>query len=435
MQSDQPDPDGAYGPPKLLFVHSGSIKKRLTFEAAASLGVQTFLFNPAPNWAVHHAHRTFLTQGRTLPEVVGLAEELHRQEHLDGVVTFWEEDVPTTALISSRLGLPGNSLTAAFNARSKYRMRQAFARAGVPVPAFRLVKSRQALLRACAEIGTPAVLKPEWGSDSEWVARVDDPQQALALYDEIGCRVRVQDCIYPYRPGNFVLEGLLTGPEVSVEGVVQHGRVTFYAVIDKAKMDEMTFIERGECTPSRLPAQTQEAILEMVRHGVAALGLRHSGIHAEVKITPEGPRIVEIGARMGGDCIHALVKRVYGIDLAEENIRASLGLPVHEPQDPRGCALSKTLIPERPGRVFLQPTRSLRRSPHLIEVVLTKEPGDQVTVPPEGYDNLAWVSVWGRNYREAERRLESRANRLESAFVIQAEDRADLVEVPSAGRF
>jgi biotin carboxylase len=173
----------------------------------------------------------------------------------------------------------------------------------------------------------------------------------------------------------------------------------------------------------------------MVRRGVAALGLRHSGIHAEVKITPEGPRIVEIGARMGGDCIHALVKRVYGIDLAEENIRASLGLPVHEPQDPRGCALSKTLIPERPGRVFLQPTRSLRRSPHLIEVVLTKEPGDQVTVPPEGYDNLAWVSVWGRNYREAERRLESRANRLESAFVIESEDRADLVEVPSAGRF
>lgn len=428
MQNDQSSPVGVTAPPKLLFVHSGSIKKCLTFEAAAALGIQTYLFNPAPNWAVRYAHRSFFTQGHTLPEIVAMAEELHHQEHLDGVITFWEEDVPTCALIATRLGLPGNSLTAAFNARSKYRMRQAFARAGVPVPPFRLVSSRQTLLAACAEIGTPAILKPEWGSDSEWVARVNSPQQALEIFDEISRRVRVQDCIYPYRTGNFVLEGLLVGPEVSVEGVVQNGQVILYAIIDKAKMDEMTFIERGECTPSRLPADTQEAVREMVRRGVAALGLRHSGLHAEVKITADGPRIVEIGARMGGDCIHALVKRVYGIDLAEENIRVALGQPAHAPNLPRGCALSKTLVPERPGRVFLQPTRSLRRSPHLIEVVLTKKPGDQVMVPPDGYDNLAWVSVWGRNYREAKRRLESRATRLENAFVIQP-------EVKPVGRF
>jgi len=122
---------------------------------------------------------------------------------------------------------------------------------------------------------------------------------------------------------------------------------------------------------------------------------------------------------MGGDCIHALVKRVYGIDLAEENIRASLGLPVHPETPAHGCAISRTLVPDRPGRVVLQPTRALRRSRNLIEVVLTKHPGDQVQVPPEGYDNLAWVSVWGRNYREAQRRLETRSSRLENAFVIQ----------------
>jgi biotin carboxylase len=435
MQSDQPDPDGAPASPKLLFVHSGSIKKRLTFESAAALGIENYLLNPTPNWAARYCRQTFVTQGRTLPEVVALAENLHRQEHLDGVVTFWEEDVPTTALIASRLGLPGNSLTAAFNARSKYRMRQALARAGVPVPEFRLIKSQSGLLRACADIGTPAVLKPEWGSDSEWVARVDDAGQALAVYREFAGRVRVQNCIYPYRPRNFVLEGLLTGPEVSVEGVVQRGRVTIYAIIDKAKMDDTTFIERGECTPSRLPVSVQESILDMVHRGVAALGLRNCGIHAEVKITPQGPRIVEIGARMGGDCIHALVKRVYGIDLAEENLRAALGVRVHAPRGARGCALSRTLVPERPGRVFLQGSGCLRRSPHLIEVVLTKEPGDQVMVPPDGYDNLAWVSVWGRTYREAERRLESRANRLESAFVIEPQEHAERVDLPAAGRF
>jgi biotin carboxylase len=188
-------------------------------------------------------------------------------------------------------------------------------------------------------------------------------------------------------------------------------------------MDERAFIERGECTPSRLPAKTQEAIRDMVRTGVRALGLKNSGIHAEVKVTPDGPRIVEIGARMGGDCIHALVQRVYGIDLAEENIRVALGQPAHAPAEPRGHGISRTLIPERPGRFFLQAAHPLRRSPHLIEVALTKDSGDLVMVPPDGYDNLAWVSVWGRSYREAKKRLDERCARLENAFVIRPEER------------
>ncbi len=406
-------------PLKLLFIHSGSPKKRLTFEAASALGIDVFLFNPEPNWAVPYTRQTFFTAGLSLPRILDMAAELHEQARLDGVVTFWEEDVPTCALVAQRLGLRGNSPATALRSRSKFRMRQAFQKANLPVPPFHRIPNAAALLRACGEIGFPAVLKPEWGSDSEWVTRVDSPQEALEVFREVRRRVRVQDCIYPYPTGKFVLEGYIEGPEVSVEGVVQKGQVTLYAIIDKAKMLEPSFIERGECTPSRLPVAIQEDISDMVRRGVRALGLENCGIHAEVKITPEGPRIVEIGARMGGDCIHALVKRVYGIDLAEENIRASLGLPVHPETPAHGCAISRTLVPDRPGRVVLQPTRALRRSRNLIEVVLTKHPGDQVQVPPEGYDNLAWVSVWGRNYREAQRRLETRSSRLENAFVIQ----------------
>jgi len=406
-------------PPHLLFVHSGSPKKRLTFEAASRLGARIFLLNPVPNWATDYAEHCVYSQGRTLAETVAAAQQLHRQVHLDGVLTFWEEDVPTTALLATRLHLPGNRLQAAFNARSKYRMRLALQKSGVPVPPFALVDGPAALVAAAESVPFPAVLKPEWGSDSEWVARVDSLPHALSVYADMRRRVRVQDCIYPYRGRRFVLEGLLRGPEVSVEGVVQHGVTTLFAIIDKAKMDDSSFIERGECTPSRLPAATQMAIRQMVVSGVRALGLTHSGIHAEVKVTPEGPRIVEIGARMGGDCIHALVRHVYGTDLATENIKVALGLPVSEPAPPFGCALSTTLVPERSGRVSIGDHQPLRRSPHLIEVVLTKQTGDVVEVPPQGYDNLAWVSVWGRTYAEARRRLQQRTARLDATLHVE----------------
>lgn len=419
MKREQRSPDPDPSLKKLLFVHSGSPKKRLTFEAASALGIRTFLVNPVPNWAVQFAERSYFTEGLSLKKLMDVARQLHREVRLDGVVTFWEEDVPTCALISEVLGLPGNGHVPALRARSKFRMRRAFQRVGVPVPPFALVRDGATLLQACRTVGFPSVLKPEWGSDSEWVARVDSAEEAQAVYREIRGRVRVQDCIYPYPTGQFVLEGFLSGPEVSVEGVVQGDTVHIYAIIDKAKMAEDSFIERGECTPSRLPAGVQADIHDMVRKGVRALGLTNSGIHAEIKITPEGPRIVEIGARMGGDCIHALVKRVYGIDLAEENIRVALGLPAHAPTQPTGCGISTTLVPERPGRVFFREGCERASSPHVIEVVLTKHQGDEVMVPPAGYDNVAWVSVWGKSYRGARRSLSTHVNRVQNGFVIQ----------------
>ena len=409
--------------PQLLFVHSGSPKKRITFDVAAALGSDIHLLNPEPNWAVPLAREFHATAGLSLPSVLDLTAHIHERVALDGVVTFWEEDVPTAALIARHLGLPGNAPDAALNARSKLRMRRAFAAAGVPGPPFAPITDRASLLAACERVPFPAVLKPEWGADSEWVTKVTTVEEVLQAFEQSRQFVRVQNSIYPYPSGCFVLESYLAGPEVSVEGVVQHGRVTLFAIIDKAKMAEPSFIERGECTPSRLPADMQAAVREMVGRGVAALGLTDSGLHAEVKITPAGPRLVEIGARMGGDCIHALIKRVYGIDLAEESIRAGLGLPVHGATPPLGCALSTTLVPERAGRVVLRGEIKPRRTRNLIEVVLTKQPGDAVTLPPDGYDNLAWVSVWGKDYRSARRSLNQRTNRLARTIDVHPESR------------
>ena len=204
--------------------------------------------------------------------------------------------------------------------------------------------------------------------------------------------------------------------------MVQNGHVTLYAIIDKHDMAESSFIERGETTPSRHNDVVQAQIRQMVVAGVGALGLNDCGIHAEVKVTPEGPRIVEIGARMGGDCIQALVRRVYGIDLAQENLRAALGWPVSPATVGVGCAISRTLVPEQAGLVHVDERRArTRRSANLIEVVFTKHAGDVVQIPPMGYDNLAWISVWGRDYSAARRSLENRSLRVAAAMQIVPE--------------
>ena len=404
--------------PSLLFVHSGSNKKRLTFQAAAELGAEIHLLNTGPSWADVFARATY-TPKLGPRQIIEFADRYAADHKLDGVVTFWEEDVPTCALIASRLGLPGNSPAAALNARSKYKMRRALERGGVTVPRYARVRNAADLETAVAHVGFPSVIKPEWGSDSEWVAKLTCLEDARRIYADLSGRVRQQDCIYNYPRPDFIVESFLTGPEVSVEGVVQNGEVTIYAVIDKAPMREPNFVELGEITPSRLKASSQDAIRNTVVAATHALGLTNSGVHAEVKLTPGGPRIVEVGARMGGDCIHALVRRVYGVDLAVENLRVALGQPVSAPSPSAGFALSSTLVPDLSGVVRLAERRPrLRRGRNLIEVVMTKNPGDMVHLPPEGYDNLAWVSAWGRDYSSAARSLRNYVGRVASQLHI-----------------
>ena len=96
---------------KLLFIHSGSIKKKFIFEIASSLNIEIFLLNPTQNWAEDYVKECYSTVGLTIDEILELSKEIHKDEHLDGVITFWEEDVPTCALISEYLKLTGNKET------------------------------------------------------------------------------------------------------------------------------------------------------------------------------------------------------------------------------------------------------------------------------------------------------------------------------------
>ncbi|MBN1586056.1 MAG: ATP-grasp domain-containing protein [Candidatus Omnitrophica bacterium] len=404
----------------VLVIHSGSSKKRFILETAQMRGIRVTLLNPQQNWASEIVHKLHVCRPRTVRGLEDRVRSIHAKDPVDGVLTFWEEDVPTVALCAQRLGLRGLSPDSAWASRSKLVMRRRMAQMGLPVPAFQEVETWEDAAQFVREHGAPAVLKPEFGADSECVVKVEDESQAQWVFDSVLGRARIQSAVYPYQRQKFLIESYIAGPEVSVEGVVQGGTPVFYAVIDKSPMTEPFFIERGEVTPSRLPKTAQAGILEMVGSAVRALGLRDCGLHAEVKLSAQGPQIVEIGARMGGDCIHGLVKAVYGVDLVEENFKVCLGAIATPTQPARCVAVSETLVPEQSGRVVSVPDLN-QWSGHdeLIEVVLTAKSKSMVRIPPLGYDNLAWVSVKGRSYREANQALSRWVQVLQESIQIE----------------
>jgi biotin carboxylase len=130
-----------------------------------------------------------------------------------------------------------------------------------------------------------------------------------------------------YQPaGDLLIEEWLDGLEISVEGVCWRKTVSVIQVTDKSVFPGPFPVESGHTQPSQfLPLRSTE-ITEAVAAGIQALGLDQCGFHAELKMTQKGPRIVEIGARLGGDRIAThLTPLSTGVDLVRAVVDIALG--------------------------------------------------------------------------------------------------------------
>ena len=141
--------------------------------------------------------------------------------------------------------------------------------------------------------------------------------------------------------GTLLLEEWMDGPEVSVEGVCFGGTVHVIQVTDKLLFPGPFPVEAGHSQPSQLPAKTVEQISAATKAGISALGLDNCAFHAELKITWEGPKIVEIGARLGGDRISThLTPLSTGVNLVRAAIQIALReVPEVVPSVARGAAI------------------------------------------------------------------------------------------------
>ncbi len=87
------------------------------------------------------------------------------------------------------------------------------------------------------------------------------------------------------------------------------------------------FVETEQHQPSTLPASVKEHVADIVQRALTCLGVRVGASHSELLITADHrPYIVEIGARMGGDCIGShMVELSTGYDFLRGVIEAALG--------------------------------------------------------------------------------------------------------------
>lgn len=247
--------------------------------------------------------------------------ECAKKHNIDGVMTL-ASDMPmrTVATVSKELGLVGITEETSFKATNKASMREALKQCGVPIPKFYKVSNRAEYDIATSKFDVPFVVKPADNSGSRGIVKIEDLTDKQSIFDA-----------YDYsksssRNGDVVVEEYMNGSEVSVETITVNGECQVIQITDKITTGSPHFVEMGHTQPSQLDADTKQRISEVAKLANKAVGITNGPSHTEIIVTKEGPKIVEIGARLGGDCITThLVPLSTGVDMVECCIKIALG--------------------------------------------------------------------------------------------------------------
>jgi len=302
--------------PLLLVLGTGSRNYREYLLASISTRYRIHLLLGAePTWEQDYLTGwTVLTQmGETIDatEMIAAARALAADRRVGGVLTWDEARVLQAAKVAADLGLPGGDPQMALRCRDKHLTREALAAAGVAQPRSVLVSTLEAALDVAAGIGYPVVLKPRAMAASLGTVLVGGPADLIARFPF--ARDTTVPGAWRYDAGVLV-EEYVDGPEVSIDSAVHRGRVWPMFVARKEVGYPPYFEETGHLVNAADPLLTDPDVLRYLQDTHTALGFTDGITHTEVKLTPVGPKLIEVNARLGGDMIPYLGLRATGID-------------------------------------------------------------------------------------------------------------------------
>ena len=241
--------------------------------------------------------------------------ETCKEIKIDGVCSIASDlAMPTVNFIADRLGLIGNTLDCTLVTTNKYEMRKRLIANDLPCPQFNLIEKIEDL--DLEKIEFPLIIKPIDRSGSRGIVKVTKKEE---LYEAIEIAKSVSFS------KEILVEEFAEGNEYSVECISQNGEHHLLQITKKYTTGAPHFIETGHIQPSGLDEKIKNKVKEIILKSLTVLGIKNGASHSEIKIFNNEIKIIEIGARMGGDFIGSdLVKYSTGIDFLKLVLEVAL---------------------------------------------------------------------------------------------------------------
>ena len=325
---------------------------------------------------------------------------------LDGIAgTEGETPALVAALVAQRLGLLANPPEAAVLARDKRRMREVCARAGVPVPRFAVTAIADPAPLPPG-LAFPVVVKPTFLGASRGVIRADDAASYRAARARLARLLRDPEirARAPEQADHILVEEFVPGIEVALEGLMDDGHMTRLAFFDKPDpLDGPFFEETLYVTPSRHPESVQAAAWAVAEAAARAMGLVHGPVHAELRLGPSGPVLLEVAARSIGGLCGRMLRFGTGMGLEDVIVRHALGLPVARTRE--GQAAGAMMLPIPCAGILRKIDGLDEARGHADDVIITARLESELVPLPEGDAYLGFLFARAADPATVERRL------------------------------
>ncbi|MEU6743415.1 ATP-grasp domain-containing protein [Streptosporangium sandarakinum] len=320
----------------------------------------------------------------------------HEERPFAGVFSLDEDALVAVARLNQLLSLGGNSLPAVWRLKDKVQMRDSLRGSDLSPVEYRHVRDGQDLEGFLRSIERTTVLKPIRGCGSEDVFIVNDVRDVERVWQEARARGYTE----------MLAEEFLEGPEFSVDTFSADGRHVVLAITRKLMRGSL---EIGHSMPSILDAGLADRCSSMVSRFLDLMGVAHGPAHTEIRITADGPRIIESQNRIGGGRLHELMELALGIDVTRMALTVPLGIePLPEKIDPVGGAAVRYFLPE-PGKVLEVSGLANLPKDDKLQVRISVKPGDDVFEQHTSHDRNAlgcFVISGGKDETDAVRRAE-----------------------------
>lgn len=330
----------------------------------------------------------------------------NRQRPFSGVVATDDSTVELGSRVAQSLGLPHNPPSAARLSQRKDLSRQALAAAAVPVPDFRVIDLAAPVGPQLEGVALPCVVKPLALSASRGVIRADTLTELQAACARVQAILAAEPVGDTWVSSHLLLESFVSGPEVAVEGLLQHGVLEVLAIFDKPDpLDGPYFEETYYITPSRHAVALQQQIVACVQAACGGLGLREGPVHAELRIAPAGCVILEVASRtIGGECARLLGLGT-GHSLEELVIAHATGRSLEIVPQAGGAGVLMIPIPRAGILRRVEGMSAARAVPYIEEILINIRDGYELVPLPEGSSYLGFIFATAPTPAQAEAAL------------------------------
>jgi len=379
---------------KLAIIGANYLQKPLV-KKANQLGIETHVFawrdgNVAARIADYYYPISIIEKETVLEKCL--------EVEIDGITSVGSDvAMPTVNYVADKMNLIGNSLENTNNSTNKFEMRKRFQRAGLNCPKFCVVDKINSKIHS--SVSVPLIVKPIDRSGSIGVKKVETAEEIQEA---------VKEALDKSYISKAIVEEYINGKEYSVEMISNDGKHHFLAVTEKVTTGPPYFVEIAHHQPAEIPDGTKKRIIETVKSGIDALGLKNGATHSEVMLV-DGNKvfIIEIAGRMGGCFIGShMVRHSTGYDYLKGIIEVALG----QFDNREEIIFTKNkysgvyYVVPKSGRIKKTENYSYRYS-EIVESEIILNVGDVVSEVTKGPDNRAAIFVY-----EADKKLELNPN-------------------------